>query len=79
MKEAHLEGAISSKSSVSEWSHPVHESILSAAQPLRTEFPFCQVQHKGQSFLRILCTRKMVGRSLQQDLVQDSEEDGGKK
>lgn len=33
MKEAHLEGAISSKSSVSEWSHPVHESILSAAQP----------------------------------------------
>ena len=30
MKEAHLEGVISSKSSMSEWSHLVHESILSA-------------------------------------------------
>ncbi|CAI8592964.1 unnamed protein product [Vicia faba] len=28
MKEAHLEGAISSKSSVSEWSHPVHDPYV---------------------------------------------------
>lgn len=53
MKEAHLEGAISSKSSVSEWSHPVHESILSAAQPLRTEFPFFLPQVMCNSRIRI--------------------------
>jgi len=33
IQEAHFEGAISSKSSVSEWSLSVRESILSADQP----------------------------------------------